>query len=181
MKSCITCKSVKPFVSFYKRESSKDGFRNECISCHKARLRKAYLQDANRIKEKSRLWKAENPDKRLINNRRWLAQNPEKMAESRKDWDDRHPEYKAVKKHRRRARMQDVEIQSISDRFIKNLYASSCVYCGAVERIEADHIIPISRGGAHCENNLQPLCKSCNSSKKDKTMAEWLSDKEKGM
>jgi 5-methylcytosine-specific restriction endonuclease McrA len=39
---------------------------------------------------------------------------------------------------------------------------------------EVDHIFPVSRGGTHEPDNLQCLCRSCNSKKSDKTMAEWL-------
>lgn len=42
---------------------------------------------------------------------------------------------------------------------------SRCVFCGSLERIEIDHIVPISKGGTNDIENLQPLCRRCNSSK----------------
>jgi 5-methylcytosine-specific restriction endonuclease McrA len=40
-----------------------------------------------------------------------------------------------------------------------------CVFCGAVEDLTIDHIYPRILGGAHTEDNLQTLCRSCNSRK----------------
>jgi tetratricopeptide (TPR) repeat protein len=40
-----------------------------------------------------------------------------------------------------------------------------CVQCGSQENLEYDHIIPLSRGGANTERNLQLLCERCNRSK----------------
>ena len=40
-----------------------------------------------------------------------------------------------------------------------------CVRCGSVEKLEFDHIIPIVKGGANTERNIQLLCESCNRAK----------------
>lgn len=37
-----------------------------------------------------------------------------------------------------------------------------CVECGNKERLEFDHIIPLSRGGANTVRNIQLLCEACN-------------------
>lgn len=44
----------------------------------------------------------------------------------------------------------------------------ACVACGATERLEIDHIQPLSKGGRHDEVNMQVLCRTCNAKKKDK-------------
>lgn len=40
--------------------------------------------------------------------------------------------------------------------------------CKSIKDLELDHIIPLSRGGLGCVENLQTLCSSCNSRKGDK-------------
>ena len=40
-----------------------------------------------------------------------------------------------------------------------------CVSCGSTEELSLDHIIPFSMGGPDTEDNLQTMCRSCNSSK----------------
>ena len=43
-----------------------------------------------------------------------------------------------------------------------------CVKCGTNEKLEFDHIIPISKGGSNTERNIQLLCEKCNREKSDK-------------
>lgn len=62
---------------------------------------------------------------------------------------------------------------TILEKFMRRLYESHCTWCGKRGDIHADHVIPLARGGTHCEGNLQPLCADCNKRKNDRLMIEW--------
>lgn len=40
-----------------------------------------------------------------------------------------------------------------------------CVKCGSHEDLAVDHILPVAEGGTNDRENLQTLCRSCNSRK----------------
>jgi 5-methylcytosine-specific restriction endonuclease McrA len=41
----------------------------------------------------------------------------------------------------------------------------ACLYCGSESNLSVDHIFPVSRGGGNDPDNLQTLCRDCNSRK----------------
>jgi 5-methylcytosine-specific restriction endonuclease McrA len=49
--------------------------------------------------------------------------------------------------------------------FVWQRDGGKCVRCGARERLEFDHIIPVAAGGSNTERNVQLLCEPCNRSK----------------
>lgn len=46
-----------------------------------------------------------------------------------------------------------------------------CVFCGAWMELQADHIVPESKGGPTTLDNLQTLCRTCNQRKYNKVPA----------
>ena len=53
--------------------------------------------------------------------------------------------------------------------------ADVCAYCGKPADT-VDHIVPRCKGGTDADWNLVPCCKSCNSSKSKKDLADFLND-----
>lgn len=56
----------------------------------------------------------------------------------------------------------------ISNKLRKRVYERDhcrCVTCGATDHLSLDHIIPWSLGGEDTMENLQTMCRSCNSRK----------------
>ncbi|MBW4617644.1 MAG: HNH endonuclease [Desmonostoc vinosum HA7617-LM4] len=44
----------------------------------------------------------------------------------------------------------------------------TCQYCGSTKRLTLDHVIPRSKGGQHCWDNVVTACEKCNSVKSDR-------------
>jgi HNH endonuclease len=56
----------------------------------------------------------------------------------------------------------------------KYLADRACAYCGDLDRLSVDHIIARVVGGGDDGANLVLACRSCNSSKGDLDLLEWL-------
>lgn len=54
-----------------------------------------------------------------------------------------------------------------------------CVYCGKSEDLTIDHLLPKIRGGANSADNSVFACRNCNSSKCDRDLMEWYTNRGK--
>lgn len=79
------------------------------------------------------------------------------------------PHYSQVSQNNHRARVAGLTGQISIEEWEAVLakYEHRCAVCGVTGKLTMDHIIPLVWGGQHCVENLQPLCKSCNSKKSD--------------
>jgi len=86
--------------------------------------------------------------------------------------------YKRAHRRERRARAKGAQ-GSYTFSEVMRLYLSigkSCTYCHQyirVEDIEAEHVVPLSRGGSNSLTNIVPSCGKCNRDKSDMTPEEW--------
>ncbi|WP_204206108.1 phage replisome organizer N-terminal domain-containing protein [Mammaliicoccus sciuri] len=84
---------------------------------------------------------------------------------------DKIREQNRLRKQRQRFKEVGLEMPKPEDERI-------CAYCGE-NATTLDHIIPKSKGGSDSPENVVDCCKSCNSSKKDKYLSEFINDSHK--
>ncbi len=64
------------------------------------------------------------------------------------------------------------------DEKLKLEMPKACCYCGAIERLSLDHLLPRHMEGADNADNLVWACRTCNSSKGSTDMLAWFLKKE---
>lgn len=102
----------------------------------------------------------------------WRLENKEHIKEYEKESYKRNPEKFAVKNSKRRAQLKNV-LNTLSEKEWKSVleFYGRCLWCGRTDvKLTLDHIKPISLGGTHTLENVQPLCGNCNSKKGVKTI-----------
>jgi len=84
-----------------------------------------------------------------------------------KNYCKKHPKNIAHLKARRYARERGAEGSHTLKEWeaLKKQYNYKCASCGKIKPLTKDHILPLSEGGTDYIENIQPLCRSCNSKK----------------
>jgi len=91
-----------------------------------------------------------------------------------KNWSE-YQNIEGLEKIREQTRLRNVDYRGRKKLALLGEAQDSCVYCGR-EGVTIDHIVPRSKNGKDIPSNLVNSCKSCNSSKKDKDLADFLND-----
>ncbi len=168
-KRCVHCGIEKPLTEFHKDSHTLDGLQSWCKNCKKNYPRRK--EDPQRSKERHLAWRCANPDKVKGQERRNREKNREQRRISTRFYAKNNLDKVRVKNNRRYARKLgafgvDYTTQEMIDARIE-YYGGLCWICGApMEAI--DHVKPLAKGGAHLPCNFRPICKHCNSVKKDK-------------
>lgn len=116
---------------------------------------------------RNNLWNEENPELVAGYKRKYTETHPGANNQSSAAWRRNNPEHKRTLTRQRRAKIREAEGSISTEEWgsILKLYGPSCLCCGEIKPLTMDHIVPISCGGSHTSDNVQPLCLTCNSSK----------------
>jgi 5-methylcytosine-specific restriction endonuclease McrA len=171
-KICRSCGIQKSAKEFYRHKHHSDGLTSYCKNCNNARGRKWHAEHLEYSRKIHRDYSRGHKEQNAERMRHWRANHPEVSAAQIKAWRKNNPEKNRNQKRQRRARKKGIGGQiSVKEwNELKNKYGNICLCCKRKDiELTMDHIIPLNPG-MHTVDNIQPLCRSCNSKKKRKTI-----------
>lgn len=155
--------------------------------------RKTHTVDKEKAKAYQTVWYQSNKDKEKAKNLKWKIANPIKVqamqAKYRKNNKEKcslasalcrkaRPEQSRAAVAKRKAIKLSAPGNGITTKQWKAIVESAngiCTYCKQYfEKLTLDHVVPLTKGGAHDISNAVAACSSCNSSKGSKLLSEWL-------
>jgi hypothetical protein len=170
-KPCTTCGQVKPMTAFYRCDNV-DGRQGQCKKCVAAynKTMQESRAAANAVWRKNNIERAREQEKKRA--RRYLATKPglrAKKLQYRRDWGKKNRDITNAHRDNYEARKKGNGGTHTTGQW-KSLcvrYGNTCLCCGGTKPLTKDHVVPVSRGGCNDISNIQPLCRSCNSSKRE--------------
>lgn len=186
------CKGCRRAYMAEHRDESKQ-YQQEYYLAHKPhiqkRMQQVYVKNKPRYRERSKAWIEAHPEETKTHQRRYFerhrervyaknkrirANNPGRQQEynrrnrhNQRAWMKRHPEYMIAASARRRARVLQAPGKFTSPEWqaMREFFGNICLRCKEALPLCADHVVPLACGGSNWISNIQPLCKSCNSTK----------------
>lgn len=175
MKTCTKCKITKEYAAFSKNKNRPDGYGEWCKSCRKCWADK----NKERLSQKAKDNYINNKDKFAAKSKKYYENNKEKVKNNVRQWESKNWD-RTLDNHRRKNRNRRAKkkrqlgiVPKDCWEILINLFGQQCLRCGSTERLELDHIYPISLGGLHDMSNLQILCKSCNCWKSNRHIIDY--------
>jgi 5-methylcytosine-specific restriction endonuclease McrA len=177
---CSTCKEWRNITNFSTDKSRNPPYKHVCKRCTSAArgvksptLKSldievpkghAYCKECKEIKP-TREFVQRHKQKGTCKN----CATPEQIAAKRKKTD-----YMSDVTRRKRSEQHGTDHEELDLPSIYAQFNNVCAYCGKKARLDADHFVPISRGGGYVITNIVPSCLQCNAAKNDSDPADWL-------
>lgn len=178
IKKCARCAVSKPHEAFSRDRRRKDGRYPYCRECDGAKSRERYRANVQRESERKRAAYLANRDRFLARNRAWREANREREREQHKEYYRNNRDVFIRRGTNRKEAFAAIAKFKVTRKDLRRAlsrHGGACFYCRADlgDKVTWDHVVPVSRGGAHSVGNLVPACRSCNCSKNNRTITEW--------
>lgn len=138
---------------------------------HMERTNRWRDNNLERVRELQREWCKNNPDKAYQKGLRQRLAHPEKRRALNRNWARRNPLKIRANGARRRAKIAKAPgyLYTTSEHIQMRweMFGSKCWICHR-DAQHTDHVKPLTAGGSHYPGNLRPICRACNSRKKDR-------------
>lgn len=145
-----------------------------CLRCYTKAFNAKDPQRRVRVKKE---WLARNPGIEARYMRDFRARNPELLRERDRAWGKANRAKAVAKAQRRRALKAGAPGNFTAEEWTEVLeeHSRTCAYCGCWWLpLAQEHVIPLSKGGAHSRSNIVPACRSCNSKKGHASLLEFF-------
>lgn len=177
LKKCTKCQKYKTRCQFRTDRSRKDGLSYVCNNCN-------YPHDPSKPTKKFRSEMFEKGKKYCHRCKKWLEIKLIRNGLCRKhrneEWNERYKDPIAGARIRARVQARKRGILFIPlevKEYLSNLFKHKCAYCRKNKIESWDHIVPVKKKGNSEPYNIAPACISCNSSKQDKNVFDWMLSK----
>lgn len=135
--------------------------------------KKRYAIMGEKIRERRRQYYKDNRSIEIVKNRKNYLKNKERYYEKFKIWLSVNTERTKALKRAYRVRKYSAEGSHTTQQWIELVekYNYCCLKCKKqfpIEKLTQDHVVPLSKGGSNYIENIQPLCRSCNTGKLDR-------------
>jgi 5-methylcytosine-specific restriction endonuclease McrA len=134
--------------------------------------RKYQEEHKEEISEYKKGWAADHEEKVAASKLAYYEREREEVIARSKKWAESNPEKvrqaKANNRRKRRAARHASPGIFTAEEFeaLCESYGNRCLACGETKAaLEADHVVPLTKGGSDSISNIQPLCGSCNRKK----------------
>lgn len=144
-----------------------------------AKRKRAYaIRNKDKIKKYMTNYWQKNRNSLTVKTKEWYENNKSRVLKLHYDWRRNNPEKQrnmiTTQRARRRGWRGNATVSVREWKDLLFIHGGRCAYCGATKNIQQDHIVPLSKGGEHNIKNILPACRSCNSSKNNKNLCNWL-------
>ena len=138
------------------------------------RNKKYWAENKGILKTRIAIWREEN--KKYI--QQYRKDNRERDREQQRKWynTEKGRKLSITKNNKRRAKIKQLPNDLTAEQWNECLehFGNNCAYCGMYqEKLEQEHFVPISKGGAFTKSNIVPSCRNCNASKINRDFFEW--------